>query len=203
MGQEAVCTARVGESVAQGKAVLESDEIIVRGPLRLEIPFASIRSVEAVAGELRLDSPDGMVVLELGSPRAERWAERIRNPRTLVDKLGIKEGARVGLDGLDDPAFLELLRARTDRIVEPGPGAECDVVFLGVEAVSDLPRVGSFEAAIRRDGGIWVVAPKGRKDVTEMDVLEAGRSAGLVDNKVARFSETHTAHKFVIPKTRR
>ncbi len=52
-------------------------------------------------------------------------------------------------------------------------------------------------------GGIWVVAPKGVAEITEADVLAAGRKAGLVDIKVVRFSATHTAHKFVVPKAQR
>jgi hypothetical protein len=30
--------------------------------------------------------------------------------------------------------------------------------------------------------------------------MKAGQAAGLVDVKVVRFSETHTAEKFVVPK---
>jgi hypothetical protein len=37
------------------------------------------------------------------------------------------------------------------------------------------------------------------KTITEGDVMAAGKAAGLVDVKVVRFSETHTAEKFVIP----
>jgi len=33
--------------------------------------------------------------------------------------------------------------------------------------------------------------------------MGAGKRAGLVDVKVARYSETHTAEKFVIPLARR
>jgi hypothetical protein len=33
--------------------------------------------------------------------------------------------------------------------------------------------------------------------------MHGGKSAGLVDVKVVRFSRTHTAEKFVIPVTRR
>ena len=43
------------------------------------------------------------------------------------------------------------------------------------------------------------VRRKGRKDLTEGDVRAAGKAAGLVDVKVVRFSDTHTAEKFVIP----
>ena len=37
----------------------------------------------------------------------------------------------------------------------------------------------------------------------QADVLNAGKAAGLVDVKVVRFSETHTAEKLVIPVARR
>jgi hypothetical protein len=50
---------------------------------------------------------------------------------------------------------------------------------------------------------LWIVYPKGQKDITENDVLAAGRKAGLKDVKVVGFSPTHTALKFVIPVARR
>ena len=49
------------------------------------------------------------------------------------------------------------------------------------------------------NGSVWTVRRKGRKDLTEADVRAAGKAAGLVDVKVVRFSDTHTAEKFVIP----
>lgn len=39
--------------------------------------------------------------------------------------------------------------------------------------------------------------------MTERDVMEAAKAAGLVDVKVARFSETHTAEKLVVPIAQR
>ena len=49
-------------------------------------------------------------------------------------------------------------------------------------------------------GALWIVYPKGRQEITELQVLDAGRAAGLVDVKVVSFSATHTALKFVRPK---
>jgi hypothetical protein len=40
-------------------------------------------------------------------------------------------------------------------------------------------------------------------DLSEAAVMDAARDAGLVDVKVARFSDTHTAEKFVRPKASR
>jgi hypothetical protein len=57
--------------------------------------------------------------------------------------------------------------------------------------------------AIKDDGAIWIVRPKGRPEITEAETMAAGKRAGLVDVKVVAFSDTHTAEKYVIPVSRR
>ena len=57
--------------------------------------------------------------------------------------------------------------------------------------------------ALAPAGALWVLRPKGCGAITESDVMAAGKAAGLVDVKVVRFSETHTAEKFVIPVSKR
>ena len=82
-------------------------------------------------------------------------------------------------------------------------GGEADVVFLQLDAPADLARIDQLQHEIVRDGGIWVIRPKGRDDLTEAMVIAAGREAGLHDVKIARVSATLTAMKFVIPVERR
>ena len=53
--------------------------------------------------------------------------------------------------------------------------------------------------SLKGAAGLWIVYPKGQKQITENDVLAAGRKCGLKDIKVVGFSATHTALKFVIP----
>jgi len=48
-----------------------------------------------------------------------------------------------------------------------------------------------------------VIYPKGGPAIREIEVLEAGRAAGLKDVKVASFSATHTGLKFVLPVSKR
>ena len=55
----------------------------------------------------------------------------------------------------------------------------------------------------RAEGALWVIRPKGSPAITEAEVMAAGKRAGLVDVKVASFSGTHTAEKFVIPRASR
>jgi hypothetical protein len=43
-----------------------------------------------------------------------------------------------------------------------------------------------------------VIRPKGGPDIKEVDIIDAAKGAGLVDNKIARFSETRSAMRLVI-----
>jgi uncharacterized protein with PhoU and TrkA domain len=80
---------------------------------------------------------------------------------------------------------------------------ESDIILLGAEDLKSLARVKTLEPHILRNGAIWIVYPKGQQHIREADVMAAGKSAGFTDNKVCRFSETHTALRFVIPIARR
>ncbi len=202
MGQQAWCTMRFGRKAGRGKALLEHNALIFRGDLRLVIPFKEIASVAAARGALRLTFSGGTATFQLG-PLAERWAERIRAPKSLVDKLGVKPGARVAVLGITDAAFRRQLRERTTDMAVGRPHAASDLIFLLAERKQALRRLRALRSRLKPNGAIWVVAPKGRGTVREADVLAAGKPAGLVDVKVVAFSATHTAHKFVIPLAQR
>ena len=119
--------------------------------------------------------------------------------RPLLDRLGVKPGAKVALVNLDDPGFVKLLRQRTSDIVKRKPRTPCDVVFVGAEEVRDLERLAEVKAWIEPNGAVWVIRPKGgRGALRELEVMGAGLAAGLVDNKIASFSDTHSAMRFVV-----
>jgi hypothetical protein len=104
--------------------------------------------------------------------------------------------------GLRDDAFLGDLRAR-GADVSMRRRRESDLMFLAVDDAAGLGAIGALEPYLRRDGAVWVVYPKGRPEIQEVEVIRTGVAQGLVDNKVVRFSDTHTGLRFVIPRARR
>jgi hypothetical protein len=118
--------------------------------------------------------------------------------KPLLDRLGVKPGARVALVNLHDAGFIKLLRERTRDIVTGKPRTPCDLVFMGADEMDDLTRLREVKTWIEPNGGVWVIRPKGgRSPLRDTDLINAGLAAGLVDNKIASFSETHGAMRFV------
>jgi hypothetical protein len=118
----------------------------------------------------------------------------------LLDKLGIRPGMRVALIGIEDETIRPLVRERTSDSTEGWPEPDTDIVLLGVDSIEALASLEELAARIRPNGAIWVVSRKGRAaTLRDVDVILAAKASGLVDNKVASFSPTHTALRLVIP----
>jgi hypothetical protein len=132
-----------------------------------------------------------------------RPPERDYSHRSLLDKLGVKPGQKILISGVDDGAFINYIAPFTPEFEERKPAGDLDLIFYRAETRKDLARLRFLRKSIVKNGGIWVVYPKGRQDIRELDVIAAGKSAGLTDNKVCSFSATHTALRFVIPRANR
>jgi hypothetical protein len=128
----------------------------------------------------------------------KRPSPDLYSTRPLLDKLGVKPSSKVAIVKLHDPGFIKLLRQRTANIVVGKPRSKCDLVFMGAETAADLRKLDDVKRWIEPNGAIWVVRLKGgRGPLRDIDLIAAGLAAGLVDNKIASFSETQGAMRFV------
>jgi hypothetical protein len=193
MGQEASAKLHRKGRDLDGAAQLESDHILFRGAERAKFPLKDLRDLTAADGELRFVYQGEAVTLTLG-PAAAKWEQKILHPPTLLDKLGVKPGARVALVGAFDAAFVHDLGDSAGA--KP---AAAELILLSAPDRKTLSRLPALARAMRPDAGLWVVYPKAIPAIREIEVINAGREAGLKDVKVASFSSTHTALKFVIP----
>jgi hypothetical protein len=123
--------------------------------------------------------------------------------RPLLDRLGVKAGMRVGLIAFRDAAFESELKERGAR-VERSPAPALDMLIYLAAEPADLLSLRELASLIHDAGAIWVLRVKGAQlKIREVDLIEAGKAAGLVDNKIASFSDTYAAMRLVVPLARR
>jgi len=202
VGKEATCKVTFGKQQSEGKALLETSEIIFRGDFRLKIPFSTIKSAKAVDGELRLQTADGLAVFHLGAA-AEKWCDKILHPKSRIEKLGVKPGVKVSLLGGFEADFLKEIATLTKSVSKGKVDADTECIFFAADLKKDLGALAKISKSMKDATALWIVYPKGQKQITELDVLAAGRKEGLKDLKVVGFSPTHTTLKFVIPVAHR
>lgn len=203
MGNEATCKARFGKQESEGKALLETSEVLFRGAFRLKIPFSGIKSAKAVDGELRLQTAEGLATFQLGAAISGKWLEKILHPKSRIEKMGVKAGSKVSLLGRFESDFLGEVHALTQSVGKGKVSADADHIFLAADSKDNFSALSKITKGMSGAAALWIVYPKGQKHITENDVLAAGRKSGLKDVKVVGFSETHTALKFVIPLDKR
>lgn len=135
-------------------------------------------------------------------------AERDYSHRDVVDKLGIKPGYAVAFVAAPVPVDAALQARVLEKVGRPEAADEepADVVLVGADATTDSVAVlKEWRERIDQAGGIWLLTPKrgqpGYIDQTEL--INAGPSAGVVDNKICSVSDTLSAMRFVIRKADR
>jgi antitoxin component of MazEF toxin-antitoxin module len=126
----------------------------------------------------------------------------VRYPRSRMEKLGIKPGSRVSVLGIDEATFLAELAER-GADVSSRARAGSDIIVVAMASKDDLPKLAALRRAIKPEGAVWVIWPKGRKEFREDDIRAYGPRAELVDVKVMAFSETLSGLKMVVPLARR
>jgi hypothetical protein len=202
VGNEASCKVQFGKQQSEGKALLETSEILFRGGFRLKIPFSAIKSAKAVDGELRLQTAEGLAIFHLGAAAA-KWCDKILHPKSRIEKLGVKPGANVSLVGSFDLEFLAEISKLTKSVSKGKVAVDTECIFFTADSKEDLGTLAKISKSMKGATALWIVYPKGQKHITENDVLTAGRKCSLKDVKVVGFSLTHTALKFVIPLVKR
>ncbi len=195
MGREARCAASWGARTGEVTVHLDAAQIVVRGAFHATAARASLRDVRITGDTLRFRAGDDDVALQLG-PAAGRWATALTTaPPSLAEKLGIRDGTRVAVDGAIDAPELAGALAVGLR-VERGAA---DVVVARVDDAAVLERIlDARDGALAERVPIWIVYTKGRgAPLGETAVRAALRTRGLIDVKVASVSATLTALEFV------
>jgi len=122
--------------------------------------------------------------------------------KSLVDKLGIKPGARMALLGAP-PGYARTLGPLPEgAVVAKTLRGTFDFIQIFVTKRRDLERrFAALAKALEPDGMLWVSWPKKASgvptDVTENDVRDVALAGGLVDVKVCAVDDTWSGLKLV------
>lgn len=208
MGREAQVRAEWRGASGAVKALLESQELILRGAIRARIPRADITAVHAAGQRLVLDCDGERLVLEFGveagaesggdaergAAAAVRWRTALLTPPpSLASKLGVDpEHPAYPLGVLDDAALREALLGAT--VSEPGRAASILAVIENAAAVAAALEVSASWPELP----LWCVYPKGASGpVTGAELREELRALGYIDTKSSAVSDRLTATRYV------
>jgi hypothetical protein len=120
----------------------------------------------------------------------------------LPRKLGIREGARLQLNGAPEgiAATLGELPPGVELVEAGASGVDVAILF-ALDASTVRRRFAELAAALQPAGGLWIAWPKRSSgvvtDLGENVVREIGLAAGLVDNKVCAIDATWSGLRFV------
>ena len=112
-------------------------------------------------------------------------------------QVGFLAAITKGQAGAELTEMAELADAGAD--VSMRARKESDLVFAQIDAPGGLAKISKWKESLAPAGALWTITPRGMAGLKDTDVMAVAKRAGLVDVKVVRFSETHSANKFVIP----
>lgn len=204
MGKELDCDACFdwvdGGKRLAGRAFLETDEIRFRradGERGVRVKLAEFTRRTARAGKLVLAraQPAARVELRLGAAAVD-WLARIEAPPSLCAKLGARPGVDVRVHGALDAAVAQELDASGAAVKRRGAAR---LHLLEARALADFARAAKLAAELASGAHLWVIYPKGRKDMSESALRSTLLPAGLRDTKTCRVSDVLTALRFSKP----
>lgn len=193
MGKDAQVRARFAQGEDAGRLQYEAPKLLFRGAERRVFEGEALKGVRAEAGDLVL--ADGSR-FTLGDKAAASWADAIANPKSRLDKLGVKSGMRVAVMGVADNALADELSARGAPPV--ADLVDLDLLFYAADSLAELDAIPTLIPALADKGALWIVSRKGKAaNLKDVEVMAAARGSGLVDTKVVGFSDTLTALRFI------
>jgi hypothetical protein len=198
MGREAICECTFAGTTTKVKALLESEELILRGDIHLRAPLHALHHVRVESESLCFNLDTGPVRLNLGAAAAKSWAKKIkRPPPSLADKLGITGKTVRTIGPISDRALDSALSsAALVRAQNP------DLILSYVDTPQSLAAtLREAKAQLARSIPIWLVYRKGPgHPLNESAIRTTLRAQGLMDTKVVSVSAELTALRFNLPK---
>ena len=194
MGREVQCACRWGGESGAVKALLESDEIIVRGDIKHRVRLAQITNARVDDEGLQFTVGGHAVTLAMTGSEATHWQKKINTPPpSLREKLGLKGSSKALVLGeINDASLREALEGFTATTPK-----DAAMVIALAQDDGQLAAAAQAHSLLATNSFVWIVHGKGKATrFGETPVREGMRSRGFIDTKVAAVSASLTASRF-------
>lgn len=198
MGREAQIQFRIDGQAFEGKALLESGELILRGvaPSR-RLAWGQLQELVLVGTSLCFRHGAQRLELDLGPDEASKWLKKIQaGPPSLASKLGISGAKPAAVFGpVEEDASLAsaLAGAYTESATQAA------ALLALVQSQQALDQALALHATMPCRA-LWLVFEKGPKAVFGEGLIRSYvRSLGYRDNKSCAVSDRITATRYLKP----
>jgi Protein of unknown function (DUF3052) len=164
--------------------------------IRREIPDAVYTTQARLAAALKRVKP-------VSDPIVPKQMMETDPSRTAAQKLGIREGAVVGL--IDPPADYKKVLGKlpTGVVLEENPDRVCAVTLWFVHEPGEFEAALAARRALAAHSRLWVLWQKGRRDGLNGNFVRQGALAmGLVDYKICSVDGVWSGMVFAVKKAR-
>src|SRR5258705_636034 len=157
MGREATCECTFNGTTAKVKALLESEELILRGEIRMRARLHALKDLRVEEDSLCFNFDNNPMQLRLGAAAAKSWAKKINTPPpSLADKLGIT-GKTVRTIGPTSDRALDFALNAAALVRAQNP----DLIIACVDTPESLTAtLREAKAQLARSVQIWLIYSK-------------------------------------------
>ena len=135
---------------------------------------------------------------------ATRTKEKDYSHRTTVQKLGVKPGDRIEVQGDVGPGLRKDVKEASGRgLVKSG---ELDGAIVAITSIDEAEGVfATYRPRMKDSGYLWLVTRKRGHEhyLNQMLLVPFGKRLGLIDNKTCSIDDERSGIRFVVPRTLR
>ncbi len=161
------------------------------------LPYTDIVEVWQYGTFIHIRFPEGEAKLDMEDKRrARRFARKMEDAPSPLEALGAKKGDAVAVVGLPDAWVYRLLRRRRLQVTDSAPSG-LDLMVIGVSDERSLASIPALAPLVRVGGALWIVYPRGHREISTDRVAEAARALDLRGELELHVSSRHSALKLV------
>jgi hypothetical protein len=195
MGLERCFQVRLGGVAGETALHVEGDRLILRAPFSNTVMFSDLTGVAATNGAVTAGLKDGRRLVVQAGEEAEDIVRRIVQPKSRIEKLGVKTAHTIALLGFDDPVLrAEIAAGGAFAVAAPAP-VDPGVAMVILEANSPAELAPLAEAAtLGLPQPFWIVSAKGKAaTLKDVEIMRFADALGYVATKVMAFDASRTA----------